>query len=89
MKCTLVTGLVAVALIGSSFGQAGNQGTPNPPANQGKGQGQNPQDETNFQKGNRDPTEPTKHSKQDPTRKRKDRSGKKKNKAGVPPPHPR
>ena len=92
MKRTLITGFIAVGLTGAGFGQAGNQGTTNPAANQGKTQGRPPKDDTNFQKGNPDPTDPTKQGKSDSTdptkqpgqnKKGKDKSGKN-NKDGVP-----
>jgi hypothetical protein len=74
MKRTLLSGIVALALAGASFGQAGNQGTPNPTGNQGK----STEDPTALQKGNADPTEQTKQQKDDEKKKGKDKTGKNK-----------
>ena len=65
MKRTVLTGLVAFALTGASFGQAGTRG------NQDKTQ--NPQDPTAFQKGHADPSDQTKT---DPAKKQKQKNKK-------------
>lgn len=78
MKRTLIAGFAALALTGVSFAQAGNQGNPNPTANQGATQDQKSKDDTNFQKGHTDPTERTKQQKDDDKKKGKDKAGKNK-----------
>jgi hypothetical protein len=77
MKRTLIAGFVALALTGASFGQGA------PPASPNKGK-----DDTNFQKGNPDPTDPAKQPKQDKKGKGKngkDKDGKGKDGKGTPP----
>jgi len=59
MKRILFSGLAALALTGAAFGQAGNQS---------KTQDQKSKDDTNFQKGNTDPTDP-KQQKEDQKKK--------------------
>jgi len=61
MKRILFSGLAALALTGAAFGQAGNQS---------KTQDQKSKDDTNFQKGNTDPTDP-KQQKEDQKKKGK------------------
>ena len=93
MKRTLIAGFAALALCGASFGQAGNQGNSNPPANQpNPPRDQKSKDDTNFQKGNTDPSERTMaaldlalevvEKKDDEKKKGKDKTGK--NKKGGP-----
>jgi hypothetical protein len=68
VKRKLFSILSALALTGALFAQAGNQD---------KTQDKKSKDDTNFQKGNPDPTDPAKQPKDDP-KKGKDKTGKNK-----------
>jgi hypothetical protein len=71
MKRTLLSGVVALALTGAAFGQT-------------KTQDQKSKDDTNFQKGNTDPTDP-KQKKDDQKKKGKDQKTGKDNKGPIDP----
>ncbi len=70
MKRTLLSGLLSVALTSAAFAQAGNQN---------QTQDRKSKDDTNFQKGNTDPTDPANQKKDNRKKKGKNqKSGKNK-----------
>src|SRR5437016_69969 len=75
MKRILFSGLVALGLTGAAFGQGAA----------GKTQDQKSKDDTNFQKGNTDPTDPAKQKKDDQKKKGKDQKTGKDNKGPIDP----